>query len=139
MAKRATAGAKPRGKKGGASEPPAEAKKNALSEDDLRPFLDEMHDLTDNMEEYSATKRSQIGKVYDKMVDKLGLTKGAVKLVFRKERGDRKTAAKVAKMDSSDRDALERASAAFGGSMGDWLSDMADRAGTAPKEDEGEE
>jgi len=114
--------AKPKGSRGSKLQ-------NSLNEEDLRPFLDEVHSLTDSMEEYSAGRRQQIGKVYEKASEKLGMTKPAVMFIFKAERRDRKDAAKAAKMDASDRDSLEKASSAFGGPFGDWLKDMAGRAG----------
>lgn len=105
---------------------------NSFTLDQLREYLDGVHGEIDAMEEANASARGRISKIYDRACDDLGITKNAIKFIFGKERRDRKDEAKAMKMDTGDRDALERAAAAFGdGPMADWLNTQAKREGAS--------
>lgn len=126
-----------------AKEPKPRARKakatgaNGVSLEEMREYLDSLHDLSDEMEESNATARGAMSRVYDKASDKLGLTKGALKMIYGKERRDRKDAQKAAKMDTGDRDSLEKAAQAFGdNAFGTWLSEQAKRAGSQQNAEE---
>lgn len=126
-------GATPRGKskKDGA---------NGVDLADIRKYFDEIHGVTDTMEEDNAAARGEIGRVYEKASDKLGMTKTALKFMFRKERRERKDDLAASKMDVGDRDSLEKASQAWGdGTFGTWLSEKAKLAGNQSARETGEE
>lgn len=98
---------------------------NGLSPLSVREFFDELHSELDDAEETSATSRGKINRIYDKACTKLDVSKEALKLVFQEERGQRKLAAKAAKMDTRSRDSLARFGAALGDTpLGNWATDL---------------
>jgi hypothetical protein len=108
---------------------------NGIDPEALREFFDSVHGELDEMEEANATTRGAINRIYDKACDKLDVSKDALSFLFKKERRQRKAAAKAAKMDTRARDSLLKLSQALGDSpMGQWADEMAKRAGTATEE-----
>lgn len=100
---------------------------NGITLDDLREYFDEIHDLTDGMEEASARARGKINEVYEKASSDLDITKEAAILMFKQERKERKAEAKVRKMDTRSRESLEKLAQAYGedSPFGDWAARMA--------------
>ncbi len=79
------------------------------------------------MESRNAATRGKIGRVYDAAAEKLGITKGALKKVWRKERASLKeTVWAKNKADTDDRDAMQKVSQMFGDTaMGQWAAALA--------------
>lgn len=103
---------------------------NGITLEQVREYFDQVHEITDEMEEASAGSRAEIGRIYEKACTKLDVSKDALVFMFKEERRQRKAAAKAAKMDTRARDSLMKFSQAFGDSpMGTWASEMANRAG----------
>lgn len=102
---------------------------NTLDPSELRDYLDRVHKLTDEMESQSASKRAQIGNVYELAAQKLDVSKGSLKRIYGKERRERKDEAWAAKADSRDRDSLLRLSAAMGldSPLGAWAQHVAEQ------------
>lgn len=104
---------------------------NTPTQEEIQEHLDKVHETTDEMEEANAAARGEIGRHWDKASTALNMTKAALKLIYSKQRRDRKDAAKAAKMDTRDRDGLLVAAGAWGedNPMGAYLADLAKRAG----------
>lgn len=104
---------------------------NGITEEDVRQYFDQVHEISDEMEEASATSRGAINRVYEKACEKLDVSKDALTFLFKEERRQRKAQAKAAKMDSRARDSLQKLSQAMGDTpIGQWANEMAQRAGT---------
>lgn len=100
---------------------------NGITLEDLREYFDEIHELTDGMEEASARARGKINEVYEKASSALDITKEAAVLMFKQERKEKKSEAKARKMDSRSRESLEKLSQAYGedSPFGEWAARMA--------------
>jgi hypothetical protein len=104
---------------------------NGITEEDVRQYFDQVHEISDEMEEASATSRGAINRVYERACEKLDVSKDALTFLFKEERRQRKAQAKAAKMDSRARDSLQKLSQAMGDTpIGIWANEMAQRAGT---------
>lgn len=80
------------------------------------------------MEESNASYRSQIGKVYDNAVVRLGGTKTAFKAMVARKLYEERQEKKLAKMDGDDKDALKKFSQALGDTpFGQWAGAAADK------------
>lgn len=118
----------------------AKAKKdkgtNSAPAEEIQKYLNKIHSVTDTMEEDNAAARGDINRVYDDACVKLGMTKGALKLIYSHQRKERKETLKASKMDTDDRDSLAMAAQAWGENtgFGGWLSAMASRAGSEKRE-----
>lgn len=107
---------------------------NGIPPDELRKFFNQIHTITDEMEESNATTRGEIGRVYEKMSDKFEVTKSALMLVFKRERREQKDDAKASKMDRGERDSLQKVAQAIGGTIGDWVANFAAKIPDAASE-----
>lgn len=117
--------AKPAGKKPGSGKS-VKDQVNSLDEEKVREYFDSLHGIQDDADESAATFRGRINRVYDTACAKLDVTKEALKMVYQKERGERKIEAKAAKMDTRGRDCLARFGAALGDSpLGIWATGLA--------------
>jgi hypothetical protein len=88
---------------------------NGVDPEKLKEIMEQLHDLTDEMESKSAGYRSKIGKVYDSAAEALGVTKVALTEDFKHQRRERKLEEKArTKMDAKDRESFEKLSQAYG-------------------------
>lgn len=117
--------AKPTGKKPGSGKS-VKDQVNSLDEEKVREYFDQLHGIQDDADESDATFRGRTNRVYDTACTKLDVTKEALKMVYHKERAERKIEAAAAKMDARGRDCLARFGAALGDSpLGNWATSLA--------------
>lgn len=109
---------------------------NGIDPKELRTFFGQIHTILDEMEEANASARGEIGRIYEKASDRMGVTKSALMLVFKRERRNMKDDAKAAKMDPGEKDSLQKVGQAIGGSIGDWAAHLASKI---PDKQAGEE
>lgn len=109
MAKRAQPNAAVKTKRGG----PRNGS-NAPSAEDVREYLNDVHEISDEMEARAGAYRSKIKAVWEKAAEDLGITKKSIQIIFRRERREIKDMAAMKKADTADRDALQKLGAALG-------------------------
>lgn len=105
---------------------PIEEGSNSGADNEVQEFFDRIHEITDAMESSNGTARAEIKEVWDEAADELGFTKASLKFMFGEQRRARKNRAKLLKMDSRDRESIQKAADAFGATgFGSWLADQA--------------